>query len=121
MTVVDVGLNFLVNRSDSDAVLKMAYGAVGTGTNTPQASDEALQTEVLRVALTVSTNPSTGKKHWEFIVDFSECNDLTLTEVAIFDQAEEGTMLLRKLLDSAVVKASDMKLTIIVEATVARV
>ena len=120
-SVTDVGLNWLVNRMDSDALLKMAYGAVGTGTNTPQVSDTALQTEKLRKTFSVSTNPSTGKKHWEFIVDFSELNGQTLSEVGVFDQSEGGIMLLRKLLDPFISKTSDKKETIIVEDTVSRV
>jgi len=119
-SVTDDGLDWLVNRMDSDSVNKMAYGAIGTGTNTPQASDTELQTEQLRKTFSVSTNPSTGLKHWEFVIDWTELNGLTLSEVGVLNEAEEGTLLLRKLLDPVLEKTSDKKATIIVEVTVAR-
>ena len=119
-TVTDDGLDWLVNRMDSDAVNKMAYGAIGTGTNTPQASDTGLQTEKMRKTFSVSTNPSTGVKHWEFVIDFSELNGEILSEVGVLNEAEEGTLLLRKLLDPFVEKTSDKKATIIIEVEFAR-
>ena len=119
-SVTNDGLNWLIERIDSDAVNKMAYGAIGTGTNTPQASDTELQTEKLRKTFSVSTNPSTGVKHWEFVIDFSELNGETLSEVGVLNEAEEGTLLLRKLLDPVVEKTSDKKATVIVEVMFAQ-
>jgi len=116
--IVNAGLNFYQQRMYSDTVAKMAYGAVGTGTNTPAAGDTALQTEVLRKSLTVTTNPSTGKAHLEYIVDYTEANGYTLTEVGIFNDVAAGTMLLRKLFASSIPKTSDKKITVIVETTI---
>ena len=119
-SVTNDGLDWLINRIDSDAVNKMAYGAIGTGTNTPVATDTELQTEKIRKTFSVSTNPSTGVKHWEFVIDFSELNGETLSEVGVLNEAEEGTLFLRKLLDPYVDKTSDKKATIIVEVTFAQ-
>jgi len=119
-TVTDDGLDWLVNRMDSDSMNKMMYGAIGTGINTPQASDTELQTEKMRKTFSVSTNPSTGVKHWEFVIDFSELNGETLSEAGVLNEAEEGTLLLRKLLSPDLEKTSDKKATIIVEVTIAR-
>lgn len=116
--VVNAGLNFYQQRMYSDTPTKMGYGAVGTGTNTPAAGDTALQTEVLRKSLTVTTNPSTGKAHLEFIVDYTEANGYTLTEVGIFNAASAGTMLMRKLFASSISKTSDKKITVVVETTI---
>jgi len=116
--VVNAGLNFYQQRMYSDTVAKMAYGAVGTGTNAPAAGDTALQTEVLRKSLTVTTNPSTGKAHLEFVVDYTEANGNTLTEVGIFNAAAAGTMLVRKLFASNIPKTSDKKITVVVETTI---
>jgi hypothetical protein len=116
--VVSAGLNFYQQRMYSDTPTKMTHGAVGTGTNAPAAGDTTLQTEVLRKALTVTTNPSTGKAHLEFIVDYSEANGNTLTEVGIFNAASSGTMLLRKLFASGIPKTSDKKITVVVETTI---
>jgi hypothetical protein len=116
--VVNAGLNFYQQRMYSDSVAKMAYGAVGTGTNTPQASNTALQSEVLRKSLTVTTNPSTGVAHLEFVIDYSEANGYTLMEVGIFNASEAGTMLLRKLFASGISKTSDKKITVVVETTI---
>jgi len=116
--VVNAGLNFYQQRMYSDTPIKMAYGAVGTGTNAPAAGDTALQTEVLRKTLTVTTNPSTGKAHLEFVVDYTEANGNTLTEVGIFNAAAAGTMLMRKLFASSIPKTSDKKITVVVETTI---
>jgi len=117
-TITDAGLNWLMKRSYSDTERKIEYGAIGTGTNTPQASDTELQTEKLRKLFSVMSNPSTGKAHFEFVIDWTELNGETLTEVGIFNDPETGTMLLRKLLSPAIVKSSDKKPTIIVEVTI---
>jgi len=119
-TVTDAGLNWLANRIGSDGYLKMMYGAVGIGTNTPQVSDTALQTEKLRKNFSVITCPSTGKLHLEFVVDYSELNGETLTEVGVFNDPVGGTMLLRKLLDPPIEKTSDKKPTIIIEVAISR-
>jgi len=119
-TVTDDGLDWVVNRWDLDSYNKMAYMAVGSGTNTPDASDTELQTELLRKTFSVQTNPSTGKKHWEIIIDFSELNGETLTEVGVFEDPETGIMFLRKLLSPSIEKTSDKKVTLIVEVTLAR-
>lgn len=116
--VVNAGLNFYQQRMYSDTPTKMGYGAVGTGTNTPAAGDTTLQTEVLRKSLSVTTNPSTGVSHLEFIVDYSEANGYTLTEVGIFNAASTGTMLMRKLFASSIPKTSDKKITVVVETTI---
>jgi len=116
--VVNGGLNFYQQRMYGDTATKMTHGAVGTGTNTPVAGDTALQSELLRKSLTVTTNPSTGKAHLEFVVDYSEGNGNTLTEVGIFNAASAGTMLLRKLFTNSIAKTSDMKVTVVVETTI---
>jgi len=120
-TITESGLNWLMKRSYSDTERKIEYGAVGTGTNTPQASDTELQTEKLRKLFSVISNPSIGKAHFEFIIDWTELNGDTLTEVGIFNDPETGTMLLRKLLSPEVEKSSDKKCTIIVECSISRV
>lgn len=119
-SVTDVGLDWIVQRWDSNTIRRMLYGAVGEGTNTPAAGDTELQTELLRKTFSVSTNPSTGKKHWEFLVDWSECNGKTLSEVGVLDDPEVGNLLLRELLSPTVDKTSDKKVTIIIEVTVSR-
>jgi len=116
--VVNAGLNFYQQRMYSDTPTKMGYGAVGTGTNAPAAGDTTLQTEVLRKTLSVTTNPSTGVAHLEFIVDYTEANGYTLTEVGILNAASAGTMLLRKLFASNIPKSSDKKITVVVETTI---
>ncbi len=113
--VVTSGLNYYQQRTYSNTIAKMSYGAVGTGTNTPQTSDTTLQTEILRKALSVQTNPTVGKLHLEFIIDFQEGNGNTFTEVGIFNASANGTMLLRKLFTTACVKTSDKKVTVVVE------
>jgi len=118
--ITDVGLNWGVERWFSDGESKMLYGAAGIGTNTPLASDTALQTEKVRKTLTVITYPSLGKVHCEFVVDWTEMNGETITEVGIFDDPQAGNMLLRILLDPPIAKTSDKKPTIIVEVTVSR-
>jgi len=66
----------------------------------------------------VTTNPSTGKAHLEFVVDYTEANGNTLTEVGIFNAASGGTMLMRKLFASSIPKTSDKKITVVVETTI---
>lgn len=116
--VVNAGLNFYQQRMYSDTATKMTHGAVGTGTTAPAAGDTTLQTEVLRKTLTVTTNPSTGKAHLEFVVDYTEANGNTLTEVGIFNAASGGTMLMRKLFASNIPKTNDKKITVVVETTI---
>jgi len=116
--VVNAGLNFYQQRMYSDTATKMTHGAVGTGTTAPAAGDTTLQTEVLRKTLTVTTNPSTGKAHLEFVVDYTEANGNTLTEVGIFNAASGGTMLMRKLFASSIPKTRDKKITVVVETTI---
>ncbi len=113
--VVTSGLNYYQQRTYSNTIAKMSYGAVGTGTNTPQASDVSLQTELLRKALSVQTNPTTGKLHLEFVIDFQEGNGNTFTEVGIFNASSNGTMLLRKLFTTPCAKTADKKITVVVE------
>jgi len=118
--ITDKGLDWGPKRWFSDGVNKMLYGAAGTGTNTPLPTDTALQTEKVRKTLTVITYPSAGKVHCEFVVDWTEMNNETITEVGIFDDPQAGTLLLRKLLDPPINKTSDKKPTIILEITVSR-
>lgn len=106
--VVDAGLTLLANRiSDAtpDSGCLVNYIAVGTGTNAPDPTDVALQTETARKQVSSRAN-SAGVAAISTVFSATEVPTSTLKEVGLFidgtGTADSGTLFARQNIDLAV-------------------
>ncbi len=91
--IVDSGLQHIADQMSDQSQTAMSHMAVGTGTNAEAASQTALQTEIVRVALTSKTR--TAKKA-VYVGDFAAgVGTGALTEVGLLNAAAAGDMLSR--------------------------
>lgn len=104
--VVNAGLNMIRDMVNGTSVAGVSRFAIGTGTNPVQATDTALQTEVLRDVFTGPATTGAQNLTIQYYLSSTSANGNTLTEAGLFNAASAGTMYARVLLASAIVKSS---------------
>ena len=107
--ITNSGLNLTRDLLNGDTVNTPSHIAIGTGTTSPKATDTALETEVLRKAISAKSKPATGQVLFEITVGTTEANGYNLTEVGLFNSSSGGTMVSR-VVHPAINKTSDFSL-----------
>lgn len=97
-TLVDTGLEYIAKLINGVSVAPFKYIALGSGTTTEATTDTALATEIaasgLARAEATCGYESLGKATWTH--EFTATADgMQINEVAIFDAATAGNMLMR--------------------------
>jgi hypothetical protein len=97
-TLVDTGLEYIAKLINGVSVAPFKYIALGSGTTTEATTDTALATEIaangLARAEATCGYESLGKATWTH--EFTATADgMQINEVAIFDAAAAGNMLMR--------------------------
>lgn len=105
----------------SNEIAPFSYIAVGTGTTEPQANDQQLQAEVFRKEITpvdltkdISVEGDREKLRVSTELDFTEANDVPLTEAGLFN-ASVGGVMYNRVVFKPINKTKDFKLTLIWE------
>lgn len=93
--VVNVGKSFIASRMAGNASAVMGWMAVGTNNTAPSATDTTLNTELVRVATTVSGGTPSGNTVQYVGVYPAGVATGALTEAGIFNASSAGTMLSR--------------------------
>lgn len=93
--VVNVGKSFIASRMAGNASAVMGWMAVGTNSTAPSATDTTLNTELARVATTVSGGTPSGNTVQYVGVYPAGVATGALTEAGIFNASSAGTMLSR--------------------------
>lgn len=93
--VVNVGKSFIASRMAGNASAVMGWMAVGTNNTAPSATDTTLNTEIARVATTVSGGTPSGNTVQYVGVYPAGVATGALTEAGIFNASSAGTMLSR--------------------------
>ena len=93
--VVTVGKSFIASRMAGNASAVMGWMAVGTNNTAPSATDTTLNTELARVATTVSGGTPSGNTVQYIGVYPAGVATGALTEAGIFNASSAGTMLSR--------------------------
>ena len=93
--VVNVGKSFIASRMAGNASAVMGWMAVGTNNTAPSATDTTLNTELARVATTVSGGTPSGNTVQYVGVYPAGVATGALTEAGIFNASSAGTMLSR--------------------------
>lgn len=93
--VVSAGTAFIASRMSGAASGVMTYMAVGTGNTAPASGDVTLQTELARVALSVSGGTPTANAVLYTATFPAGTGTGALTEAGIFNASSGGTMLSR--------------------------
>lgn len=93
--VVNVGKSFIASRMAGNASDVMGWMAVGTDNTAPSATDTTLNTELARVATTVSGGTPSGNTVQFVGVYPAGVATGALTEAGIFNASSAGTMLSR--------------------------
>lgn len=119
--IPDVGLVAILRRyigldSISDEG-KCTYGALGTGTSTPSASDTTMQNELIRKLIGDRSIESGDTGLVEMFFNESEANGVTITKFALFGEdataiADSGTLMEYIDFDTPFTKTSIETLTI---------
>lgn len=95
VTTKTARLKLLAARRNGTALEPITHMAFGTGTTDPTENDTALQYEVIRVPVTLGTQPTdTTLVYVGTIPENSAADGAVITEAAIFDS--EGDMIARK-------------------------
>lgn len=112
----DVGLAGVLAQVLAD----VSYLAVGSGTDTPEAGDTALTTELSRVALTENTPSASGGIASVTVEAFfpTGSGNGTITEYGILDAAASGDLYVRGQPASPVTKTSvkQLRVTVVLKA-----
>lgn len=93
--VVNVGKSFIASRMAGNSSAVMGWMAVGTNNTAPSATDTTLNTELARVATTVSGGTPSGNTVQYVGVYPAGVATGALTEAGIFNASSAGTMLSR--------------------------
>ena len=93
--IVDAGKNWVATTLQAGTGTPMSHMAVGTGVTAPAAGDTTLETELARVALSVSGGTVTGGSTQYVGVFPAGTGTGSLTEAGIFNDVSVGTMLNR--------------------------
>lgn len=93
--VVTVGKNFIANRITSASAAVMGWMAIGTNNTAPSGTNTTLNTELVRVATTVSGGTPTGNTVQYIGIYPAGSGTGALTEAGIFNASSAGTMLSR--------------------------
>lgn len=96
--VVTTGLSYLISRAKDATATAMSHLALGTGTTAAAATQTALVGEVVRVALTSTTQVTTTVTNdsIQYVASFpAGSGTAALTEAGIFNAASGGTMMAR--------------------------
>lgn len=93
--VVNVGKSFIASRMSGNTSAVMGWMAVGTNNTAPSATDTTLNTEIARVATTVSGGTPSGNTVQYVGVYPAGVATGALTEAGIFNASSAGTMLSR--------------------------
>lgn len=102
--ITTAGINSLTTYIDST----YTHVAFGTGTTSPTRADTALETEVDRVAGTVTiTTTSLTNDTVNFVAEFAITGTHAITEAGIFSADTGGTMLARQTFDVITLVAGD--------------
>lgn len=116
--IVDTGLQHMADQMAEEAQGQMSHIAVGTGATAPAAGDAALQTELVRVAVTSVIR--TDKKVTYVATLPAGVGTGALTEAAILNAASGGVMLSR-ITFPVKNKAAGDSMTVTIEHTYQRV
>jgi hypothetical protein len=99
----------LVRDALSGISVDITHLAVGTGTTAVDASDTAMETEVLRGILT-RTMRNSGQVVFDYYLASGDANGSELTEAGLFDAASSGT-LFAHYVHAAISKSSSITVT----------
>lgn len=122
-TLVDTGLEYIAKLINGVSVAPFKYIALGSGTTTEATTDTALATEIaangLARAEATCGYESLGKATWTH--EFTATADgMQINEVAIFDAAAAGNMLMRHKYSSTKVLDNTESLTVSIVFTEGR-
>jgi len=118
MSVPDAGLTEWLNRMCGLSTNGTLYVGVGTGTNAEAAADTALQTELVRVALSTKTVSGSTMTLKSFF-NTAQANG-ALAETGILDAAAAGHLLDRSAVAPAQTKAATQELIVEYALSLAR-
>lgn len=93
--VVSVGKTYIADRMTSNTVNIMSHMAIGTGNTTALTSDTSLETELSRVALTVTGGTPSSNTVTYSATYPAGTGTGALTEAGVFNDDTTGTMLCR--------------------------
>lgn len=108
--VVTAGKNLVRDLLKGDSTATITHVAVGTGTTAVVVTDTTLQTQVLREAATEKTAAS-AQLTVKYYLASGSANGNTLAEAGLFTAASGGTMYVRAILSSTIVKTSAVTVT----------
>lgn len=93
--VVSVGKTYIASRMSSNTANVMSHMAVGTGNTTALSSDTTLETELSRVALTVTGGTPSSNTVTYSATYPAGTGTGALTEAGVFNAGTAGTLLCR--------------------------
>ena len=123
MTITNIGIENILRLvgqiSSVPNDLSVPYMAIGTGTSSISFSDTTLSNESYRKP-TIAGYPvrsATGELSFAFVIDDTDANTASYTNIALFDSASNGTMFLAHKFASTLSKQEDISLRITIKLT----
>jgi hypothetical protein len=93
--MTDVGLNLIRGFLNGDSPSPPSHMAVGTGTSGEQASDTAMESEVLRNAITKEHSDTAGVIDYKMILASTDANGNAISELGLLNAASGGDLVIR--------------------------